>query len=61
MREETDANSDEPPSTLAQTKSHASAFEVDWEGASDGANPQNWSIARRGVIVLFVSFATLVV
>ncbi|KAF2655414.1 MFS general substrate transporter [Lophiostoma macrostomum CBS 122681] len=34
-------------------------FEVDFDG--DGENPQDWSMAKKGMIIGFMSFSTLVV
>ncbi|KAI9889785.1 MAG: hypothetical protein M1814_004987 [Vezdaea aestivalis] len=36
-------------------------FEVDWESDDDQSNPRNWPIWYRGVLIGFVSFATLIV
>lgn len=36
-------------------------FEVDWDGESDPANPHNWSVAYRGMLMGFLSWNTLVV
>jgi hypothetical protein len=36
-------------------------FEVDWEDEKDPANPRNWSLGYKGMVVGFLSWNTWVV
>ncbi|TQB76838.1 hypothetical protein MPDQ_006615 [Monascus purpureus] len=36
-------------------------FEVDWESDEDPANPRNWSLAYKSLMVFFISWNTLIV
>ncbi|KAI9843752.1 MAG: hypothetical protein M1837_006112 [Sclerophora amabilis] len=47
--------------SLRATQTTDPSFEVDWDGPDDSANPRNWPLWYRGVMLMFISMATTVV